>query len=478
MVLNKIMVTAGITTLLQAAGQLVFTALSIAQYFCLIDFLRELPLLLYIKILYFHNPETCGTRINIGQSIDGIANQAFVLITNLPIQTFRTFIINCTSLGLSVLWIITSVVIILGGAKNKQSKAMRWPWIIVTVAICGVDLVAAVIYANESFHTRTLSDIMDLINGVSSGTSNTELDTSWASWIMVLLYSRFVVLFVLNVFLLILVIVSLNMKPETKTDVLELEAPTPILNAPPAVQVSTGVQSSPIPTPPLPTVPTAQDSSERYEETVSVLSEVQPTTRIPRAGFSKSFQRMKSFLFSKSPSPEVHQRRSPPESVLVSPEISPRAQHVDMKRTVNFPKSLLSLPQRLENIIAEQQRRLDRSVIDTSGRNSPPRASQSMPQLDTTSTAPTDGRGRRGTTAELQGQLPWAYIPAPAHRMRDQLPPDEDLPPVPLPDYTALQPVKKASVHRAASSLSSLTQRKDYVASQSLRLPRVKTMTN
>lgn len=64
-----------------------------------------------------------------------------------------------------------------------------------------------------------------------------------------------------------------------------------------------------------------------------------------------------------------------------------------MKRTVNFPKSLLSLPQRLENIIAEQQRRLDRSVIDTSGRSSPPRASQSMPQLDTTSIGLTDGRG-------------------------------------------------------------------------------------
>lgn len=73
---------------------------------------------------------------------------------------------------------------------------------------------------------------------------------------------------------------------------------------------------------------------------------------------------------------------------------SPRAQHVDIdkKRQVNFPESLLSLPQRLENIIAEQQRRLDKAVIDTSGRTSPPRASQSMPHLATTSTQQ-DGRG-------------------------------------------------------------------------------------
>lgn len=79
---------------------------------------------------------------------------------------------------------------------------------------------------------------------------------------------------------------------------------------------------------------------------------------------------------------------------------SPHTHHVhqqvdidlDKKRTVNFPESLLSLPQRLENIIAEQQRRLDRATIDTSGRNSPPRASQSMPHLATTSSQP-EGRG-------------------------------------------------------------------------------------
>lgn len=51
---------------------------------------------------------------------------------------------------------------------------------------------------------------------------------------------------------------------------------------------------------------------------------------------------------------------------------------------------------------------------------------------------------RRGTAAELQGQLPWAYIPASAHPMRDQLPPDEELPPVPLPDYTAIDTHRKA----------------------------------
>ncbi|XP_049695983.2 uncharacterized protein LOC110374234 isoform X3 [Helicoverpa armigera] len=474
MALNKIMVYSGVATLLQAIGQAIFASLGVAQYFCVIDFLRGLPVLLYIRILYFHNPNSCGERVNIGEVIDGIVDQAFVLIRNEPTPVFRTFIVNCVSLGLSVFWIMSSVFMLMGGARDEQTKCRRWPWIITTVAACGLDLVAAVTYANDSFHTRTMKDMMDFIDGTASGLGDTQLNTAWASWIMVILYSRFVILFILNVILLIIVIVDCNVKKEpVKDENVEAPSPPPVQAAVPApqvvvpVQVSTAVQASPPqdPTPPL----TTDGISDRDDELGSLPSE-RVTTHIPRAGLSRSFRRMKAFLFRKTPSPV--QTRSSPDSLQPSPERSPRAQHfegdIDKKRTVNFPTSLMSLPQRLENIMAEQQRRLDQSVIDTSGRASPPRASQSMPHLASTSNQ-TDGRGRRGTTAELQGQLPWSYIPASAHRMRDQLPPDEDLPPVPLPDYTALQPVRKASVHRGASSLSSLTQKKDYATSRSVR---------
>lgn len=40
---------------LQAVGQMIFTSLGLAQHFCVIDFLKELPLLLYVRILYFHS---------------------------------------------------------------------------------------------------------------------------------------------------------------------------------------------------------------------------------------------------------------------------------------------------------------------------------------------------------------------------------------------------------------------------------------
>lgn len=60
---------------------------------------------------------------------------------------------------------------------------------------------------------------MDLIGGVASGLGGATLDTVWVSWVMVLMYSRFGVLLGINVILLILVIVSLNIEPETKPDI-------------------------------------------------------------------------------------------------------------------------------------------------------------------------------------------------------------------------------------------------------------------
>ncbi|CAK1588757.1 unnamed protein product [Parnassius mnemosyne] len=452
MAVNKIMITAGIITVVQAVGQLIFTGLGLAQYFCVIDFLQELPLLLYIRILYFHNPDHCGFRINIGHAIDGIADQAFVLITREPLPVFRTFIINCTSVGLSTLWIITSGILMTGGAKNARTRLVRWPWIITTVFTCILDVVASVTFINDSFYTRTLSDIMSYVGGMVSGIGNAELNTAWAAWVMTMVYSRFVALFFTNLLLLVLVVIDGNLQ-RSKADV-QVEAPIP----------------ASIPAPPTPPIMAPLSTCSIRDEEASLPSE--EVTRIPRPGLSRAFRRMKTLLFNRQATP-APRRSSVPESLEPTPERSPRAAD-DKKRTVNFPENLLSLPQRLENLIAEQQRRLDRAVIDTSGRNVP-RASQSLPQLSTETDqdniTPEINRGRRGTAAELQGQMPWAYIPASAHRMRDQLPPDEDLPPVPLPDYTAIPSFRKTSVHRAASSLSSLTQKREYLAAKAGRPP-------
>ncbi|CAH2218404.1 jg2052, partial [Pararge aegeria aegeria] len=139
---------------MQAVTQVVLSVLSIAQYLGFIDFLRELPHLIFIKILYYHNPARHGNVITIGHAIEGIANQAFVLIPKEPFTATRTFIINCTYLSLGFLWAISSSILLAGGTLNEYSRPIRWPWVAVTVAVCAVDLVATVIFANDSFHTR------------------------------------------------------------------------------------------------------------------------------------------------------------------------------------------------------------------------------------------------------------------------------------------------------------------------------------
>lgn len=99
----------------------------------------------------------------------------------------------------------------------------------------------------------------------------------------------------------------------------EADHQEPVPQEPVPVQVSTAVQTTSPEEPGPPTVVT--DISDRDEELASLPSE-RITTRIPRAGFSRNFRRMKTFLFRKTPSPEVHTRiiRSNPESLQASPE--------------------------------------------------------------------------------------------------------------------------------------------------------------
>lgn len=60
--------------------------------------------------------------------------------------------------------------------------------------------------------------MMEYVNGIASGTGGVDLDTSWAAWIMVILYSRLVMLFFLNLFLLVSVIVDYNAERRVDVD--------------------------------------------------------------------------------------------------------------------------------------------------------------------------------------------------------------------------------------------------------------------
>ncbi|XP_048005323.1 uncharacterized protein LOC125241067 isoform X1 [Leguminivora glycinivorella] len=422
------LVFTGTYTLVQALVQFIIALVAIAQHFCVINFLRGYPLLIYIRLLYFHNPSSCGTDINIGETLENVANEAYVYISSMPVVTTRAFIFSCISFGLSVFWVAGSIVLIKGGWRKHHSNHVHWPWVAVSFFVALEDIVGVLCYINDSFHTATLKESLEFINGISSGFGNNNPSTIWASRSLALLHGRFGIFLLINVGLIVFTILDCS-RYRTSDTSSEVGGTGNLETSPEA--------SSKV-----------EEGSERSSSGPS-----QPGAgelpRIPRPGLSQSFRSMKDMLFGRSLSLNSLDNRNKnrvnflPEESTLDPVHSPRS---------------------FENLIAEQQRRLRGTGVDTSGRRGSLQPARSQPHL--TSNAQETARGGRSTAGQLPGQMPWAYIAgAPANRMRDQLPPDEDLPPVPLPDYTALQSGRKASVHRAASSLSSLTQKKDYKSS-------------
>ncbi|XP_063374033.1 uncharacterized protein LOC134661777 [Cydia amplana] len=435
------LVFTGTYTLVQALVQFIISLMAIAQHYCVINFLRGYPLLIYIRMLYFHNPSSCGTDINIGESLEDVANEAYVYIASMSFVTTRAFIFSCISIGLSVLWAAGSILLIKGGWRKHHSNHVHWPWVAVSFLVGLEDIVGILCYINDSFHTEvtsttrapallTLRDSLEFINGIGSGFGSNNPSTKWASRTMALLHGRFGICLLINLGLIIFTILDCS-RHRTSVTSSEIERPGN-----------------------LDTIPDWSSKAEEGsdEPPPSEPSEPAPVAKIPRPGLSHSFRSMKNMLFRRSASLNSLDNRN--------------------KNRVNFMSEESTSdpaqpPHSFENLIAEQQRRLRGATVDTAGRRGSMQPARTLPHLSTIKVQETS-RGGRSTGGQLPGQMPWAYIAgAPANRMRDQLPPDEDLPPVPLPDYTALQSRRKASVHRAASSLSSLTQKKDYTNSKS-----------
>ncbi|XP_039764169.1 uncharacterized protein LOC120636668 isoform X2 [Pararge aegeria] len=420
---KKLLICAGVTTLLQAVTQVVLSVLSIAQYLGFIDFLRELPHLIFIKILYYHT----------------------------------------------------------GGTLNEYSRPIRWPWVAVTVAVCAVDLVATVIFANDSFHTRTLNNIMNYIGGTANGVGGISIDTSATAWIMVIIYSRFIIIFIVNV--VVIILVALNKNKSKKADLNLVESPNiaiPAVQQPrhstPLAKENNNLNIGEIQN--LSDIIEDANNDSSFDSSTENLNESYYKTygfNMPRARFSRTFQNIKKKIFAKDTfvqsKDKVIDRY---ETIEHSSERSPQMRGSN-RRAVIFPENLLSLPQRVENMIAAVQHRLDRSVKDPSG---PISAPQSLPAKAQMSDANiTFNKGRRDTAPELSGQLPWTYIPEAPYRLYWDLPSDEEPPPIPLADYTAIGVAsgRKTSVHRAPP-MPKMTM-KTLKKHQKTRLPQNSKMT-
>ncbi|XP_022118482.2 uncharacterized protein LOC110995568 isoform X2 [Pieris rapae] len=377
---------AGVASCTQAAVQIVMSALSLAQYFCLIDFLQDLPELLYIKILYYHNPAICGQRVNIGQSLTEVSNQAFVLIRLEPFTVTRTFYINCVHLGLGVLWFFSSIILIASWSNNRKTPT-KWPWIVITIGICALDVVAIVIFANDVFFTRTLNEIMNYIGATASGLGNTVLDTRLAVWIMIAVYGRLGVFFLFNIVVLIVVAIKKREVTVMADNISEAPSTTKLF---------------------------ARRDTPNFEDSVST------------SGTSYDLE------VDRIPRPTLARKGDP-----------------EMDKKVKFIADIITPPvtENKENI-QERSNSIDISVVGT--------AAPSQPSTSSTQLSVTEKKiSKKPSTAELDRQLPWSYLPSTSQPMRSQLPPDEDLPPVPLPDYTVIHNPRKASVHRAPSNLGS-----------------------
>ncbi|XP_045784272.1 uncharacterized protein LOC123880272 isoform X2 [Maniola jurtina] len=274
---NNFINYAGVISLLQAVVQIIFNSMSIAQYFCAIDFLSNNGPSVLLKILYYINPDSCGSSVNIGNLIEGIPNLAFVLFRNEPVTSTRTYIISIISLVLGVIWAMTCCLMLAGRTRNLYPRALRWPWITVTVCVCAVDVIASVTYANDSFHTKSLGDMIVYIGATASGIGGATVSTSSTAWVMFLVYSRCVVMFAINVALMVLVVMAPN---EIESLMKEVASPRP------------ETYFIPVP-PPLPRV---TNSMYRIPDDVSIGSTV--SKHIPRASLSQAYQRMKKTLLA------------------------------------------------------------------------------------------------------------------------------------------------------------------------------------
>ncbi|CAK1554209.1 unnamed protein product [Leptosia nina] len=188
---------AGIATCIQAGAQVAVCILLIS------------PAFLSTKIVYFLNPDHCGGQIPIGK-IPDVNSQAFICQKIVPFTSTRFFFLNCVYMAIGCLWFLTSA-LLFNVPAGAQRLPVRWPWIIVTIVSCTVDIVS-VILSNDYIFAKTLndmgSDMGTYIGATTSALGNVVLDTRGASLLMIAFYARFGIFFVFNIVLVIAVAIK------------------------------------------------------------------------------------------------------------------------------------------------------------------------------------------------------------------------------------------------------------------------------
>lgn len=225
-------VFAGIWCLLQSIAWAVLAFLGLALYTCELKVTYDESTPTYfLYFIYFFNRECATIPKDLdfeGRIQDALTTPFPITSTPFPITTpfplpkwpdkfgpvDYTHDLMLGYAVLSVLWAVTSIIIIAAGALHVRNWVAYVPWIIVAIANIVIDVVATITFANQVSESQTPLGLLKLI-GVQNIPEEAENPlevvsglTMIPSLVMALLSSRAVVFWLLNVLLVICVTVA------------------------------------------------------------------------------------------------------------------------------------------------------------------------------------------------------------------------------------------------------------------------------
>ncbi|XP_014366390.2 uncharacterized protein LOC106717173 [Papilio machaon] len=326
----------GVLTTIQALILMMFSIFFILNAYCYIDFFQDSIIGVLIKIMYLHDPGLCGTNINIGELVDGMPNQAFVRMQQAPFTYYRTLYINWANFAVAILWLIAN--------ELMFRNCAMFPWVTITLSACLLDFSALLMYLNDFYATEKLPDLLSYIGANAFGTGMVVLDTTSVAPVMSLIMSKGTVFIIINSALIMWH--SLNYRE--RNDNLDAEAATPSPTGSPLHFARSSIRMPRhLPRPNL----------YRNDRFVTAL-------KLRDIGASSNSER------ASRPLPGLAIREL--ATVLPHPDPTPtpkrpeRAFSAEDLRRIRVPDTILSLPQRLEKLIADEARKFEVKSSDSS----------------------------------------------------------------------------------------------------------------
>lgn len=374
-------------------------------------------------------------------------------VANLPKVTFvaeRTEGLVIFYIAISFLWVLTSLLVIVGATRRKLSKTAFHcyftPWAIVIIAGCLLDVIATVFHIIDICHTTTAESTFEYLNvqniwEILPAAERNYSHFSFPSIIFTCVSCRLLVLFLFNFFGMIWAVrqaTQLIFKPEGELEQNERSTSESIEN--PVIHQPLPSQYYYVPAR-LPLEP-AGKALDPYRRTFEPLkSDDNPVNIVPQDLYA-------------IPGEKKHKRINVPSHV---PQIvsANQADMVVQRRR----DSGSQYPEKRHSGNSQNGHRIQIDV----GRSQSDRYAEYERNTEQHRISAPVERPTSYVTGELRGQLPWSYfnaredIVAPRKTLA-HVEDHEVLPPVPVPDYTLHFPRKdRYTIQDRAAQLQAAT---------------------